>query len=281
MTRWVSILVVLILSACASKPTKILTETEVPRWQKDKLRQLGEKVEYEKGDLLFDARPFFIYKLSHVEGAHSILPSDFFMKQSGGRYQLIQRHYFQARRLSRYGLDQKQKVLLLGRGPNGEGEEWLLALYLEYLGVETTEPILSSALGFKETTEVPIMPKARPTWKPRLDQSLIVSPEKLKLWTKEGSFSEANAIVIDTRESGAYLKSNAANYNGAKVINIPWKEFLTENSRPNTKLFSKLVGVGLHPKKRILCVGDKPSHSAVACMILRRMGFVEAGIYLP
>lgn len=273
-------LLLLILSSCSSAPTKVIEEYEIPDWQIRQIEELKKGFRLNKEAVRLDARPFFLYKLSHIEGAHHIDPRDFFPKGSKKKLQMSDRHYFQARRLSRYGVDNSIEVVVFGAGTSGNGEEWLLALYLEYLGLENVEAVNLQSRGLPETTRVPVMPKAKPTWKPRFDNSLVVQKRNVESWRKKDDFNENTAIVLDVREEEAYLASSLTDLEGAKRINIFWKNFIDENSRPNFGLFESLVSVGFHPKKRILCVGDDVAHAATACMVLRRMGFPLAGIYL-
>lgn len=265
------------LSSCQSTGTKIIEEFEIPQWQLKKVNSLKKEFQLDPKASRIDSRPYFLYKMSHIEGSHHMSPSDFFIKQSDERFQLANRHYFQARRLSRYGIDIDEPVIVFGAAKGGEGEEWLMALYLEYLGVKKVEAVSLLGQGLKESNRIPVLPASRATWKPKYQKNLIASANDMKSLKSQ---PVDNVVVIDVRDSSSYLSSNIGSLDSYQKVNIYWKEFIDDNSRPNSDLFRRLLGLGLHPKKRILCVGEKPSHSATACMVLRKMGFVEAGIFL-
>lgn len=271
------ILTTALLSSCQSAPTKLIEEYKIPDWQIKKVNSLKKDFNLNPDATRIDARQYFLYKMSHIEGSYHMNPEDFFIKQSGDRFQLANRHFFQARRFSRYGINKEQPVIVFGQGQAGNGEEWLMALYFEYLGVKEVEAVSLAGQGLKETGRVPVMPKSMPTWKPRFQENLILKREELKRLKR---LPNSQVLVIDTRDGNEYLSSEYQGLEDFKKLNIFWKEFIDENSRPNPEVFEKLVGLGVHPKKRILCVGERPSHSATACMALKRMGFLEAGIYL-
>lgn len=275
------LIALLLMIGCTSTETRVREEFEIPAWQIQKIKELAKKPVLAKDSIYLDARPFFLYQLSHIEKAYHMNPEDFFNQNSStGDVKFTTKHYFNARRFSRYGIAQYTPVITIGRGIDGDGEEWLLALYLEYLGVENVTAINPSGMSFKEGNVIPVLPKSEKTWKPKLAENLILDDQILNSIRKKKDLTSENTLIVDTRKPQDYLNSNLPRLSDIARVNIPWREFLDANSRPNPKIFDSLVNAGLHPSKRIICYGAKPGHAAVACMVLREMGFSNAGIYL-
>lgn len=267
--------------ACSSPETRLREEFEIPTWQIQKLKDLAKKPVIAKDSIYLDARPFFLYQLSHIEKAYHMNPEDFFSSNTKtGKVSFTTKHYFNARRFSRYGVAPQIPVISVGRGVDGDGEEWLLALYLEYLGVENIIAINPSSMSFKEGNVIPVLPNSEKIWKPKLVDNLIMDDQSLNSIRKKNDLNSNNTLIVDTRDAQTYLNSSLTTLNDIPRVNIPWREFIDANSRPNPKIFDSLINVGLRPEKRILCYGSKPGHAAVACMVLREMGFSNAGIYL-
>ena len=274
------LLLLFFLLACSSPETRVREEFKIPSWQLEKLKELDKRPQIFENSTYLDARPYFLYQLSHVDGSHPISPDDFFQVNSAGKTVLTSKHFFQARRLARYGLSKDSPVVVIGRGKAGEGEEWLLKLYLNYIGVKEVLALDPKGFSFKETSVIPILPSSEKTWKPTFNESLIVTASDIASLKAKADLRADNTMVVDVNPAAQYLNSEVAELAGIPRINIPCQEFLGDNSRPNTKIFDSLVSAGLHPNKRILCVDDQISNAAVACMVLQEMGFYNAGVYL-
>ena len=275
------LIALLFFIGCTSTETRLREEFEIPAWQMQKIKDLAKKPVIAEDSIYLDARPFFLYQLSHIEKAYHMNPEDFFSLDSkSAKVAFTTKHFFNARRFSRYGIAQHTPVISIGRGIDGDGEEWLLALYLEYLGVEKVIALDPGSMSFKEGNVIPILPKSEKIWKPKLVDNLIMDDQSLTAIRKNNDLNSENTLIVDTRDAQTYLNSSLSTLSDIPRVNIPWREFIDANSRPNSKIFESLINVGLRPEKRILCYGAKPGHAAVACMVLREMGFSNAGIYL-
>src|SRR5690349_21817188 len=127
---------VLIFGGCQVKPTKVVTQEPVMSEG-----QFAESLMKDK-PVLLDVRPAFEFNLAHVPGAINVRWEDFSQSNPQSRGLLDNDLFSLARRLSLVGIDPDTKVIVLGKGPQGTGEEGRVAWTLKVLGVKDVYTML-------------------------------------------------------------------------------------------------------------------------------------------
>lgn len=280
---------VLGLSGCASRPT---TANENPERRMEPVEQAGP-LQVTPETTVLDARPAFEYSTGHIPSSISIQWSDFTEPQPAQRGILQGDTFAIARRLARLGITPDTKVVVVGRGLQGHGEEGRVAWMLAYLGVRNVRFADLEAFKGNLTTLPSEPPKNAPIWKPEVDESLNVSrQELLHVINHSGvhkpiAYPEGAAPVlyriIDVRPTKEYLGKEGLGKSrpvpNMDAINIPWKEFFTPLMRPSQDLALQLQNVGVLPEHRVIVLGEEGVASAAATMALRALGYSKAGNY--
>jgi thiosulfate/3-mercaptopyruvate sulfurtransferase len=277
--------VVLALSACQTKPTR--TSTSESRAFSNQPVQITPQT------IVVDARPAFDYSTAHIPHSVPIAWSDYVEAEPAQRG-IIQRDTFAAaRRLARLGLAPESKVVVLGRGYNGGGEEGRVAWMLAYLGVrdvqfaaiDSLKPRLTNAPESQPPPSVPI-------WKPTPDFSLDATKDEVLFAINQNgvakpvSYKGAPARLyrfIDVRTERAYLGKEGLgalkHVPDMGAINIPWQQFFTPSMRVNGATMKQLSAMGYTPSERIIIVSEDGVSSAAVTMAFRQAGYVNTANY--
>lgn len=265
-----AILSILILFSvgCQTPPTKTF-ETK-PNTAKDEKALIGENT------VLVDARPPFLSAIARPSGSIELQWQDFAQKEPPFEGYLEKDLFFHARRLARLGIGPGTDVLVLGRGEAGEGEEGRLAWTLRRLGLRNVRFASIDAVNWPLARDQAPARAEVPIWKPQPDPTLEVGRlEALELLKKE-----ANATwVLDVRDPSDYLKGPQVFDQlrvTARIINVPWIEFIEARGRPDPSVKQKLAAVGVAPSDRLLVIDEKGVRSATATLVLRDLGFDRA-----
>ncbi len=311
--KFVSALIALvILSSCQTKPT-VVRET-VSRSFGGSQALLGP-IEIGEEVVVADARPPFDYSMARIPRSVSVNWADYSEAEPTKRG-WPQRDLFAAtRRLARLGISPDSKVVVLGLGADGQGEEGRVAWMLAYLGVEnvkfgrfgsvksriTTEALPEDAKsGFTDKSSKdprPGLPSetatpARPVWKPAVVSSLIATREEVlgaiensameKPWSFKGAKPKLYRL-IDVRSEAEYLGKSggfrARAIPNLNALNVPWKEFFDGDFRPLGETAKRLTGVGVKPNQRIIVLDNDGVASAAVTMALRAYGYADAACF--
>jgi len=273
------------LSACQTKPVK--SSVNEPRaFSKQAVVITPETV-------VVDARPAFDYSTAHVPHSVSVTWSDYVEAEPAQRG-IIQRDTFAAaRRLARLGIAPESKVVVLGRGLNGSGEEGRVAWMLAYLGVHDVQFAALDALKPRLTNEPEAQPPASaPLWKPVIDESLNATKDEVLFAINQNavarpvSYKGAPAKLyrfIDVRSERAYLgKEGLAAVKHVPdmgAINIPWKQFFTPAMRVDESTIKQLALMGYSPNERIIVLDEDGVASAAVAMAFRQLGYTNTANY--
>ncbi len=284
----------LLLSACAVEPTKVQVHSPrqitTPRVQGLADLKLDDKT------IIVDARPSFLYSMSHVPQSISLQWDDFSQEAPAQKGVLQSDLDSVARRLARLGIARESKVIIVGNGDHGSGQEGRLAWMLSYLGVKDVdfvdilalkgkldhidiEPSLTGAGSQKyKTVEDEIAAHARaqaaqvnsslkpvPSWTPVLDDSLLAT--RNEVLSKQARF-------IDVR-----TRPRSFDQIPMSVIHISWKSFLTPEGRPNAKVEALLESKHISKDQRIILIDDQGLASGEVTMVLRQLGYSRAANY--
>ncbi len=228
--------------------------------------------------ILVDARPAFEYSVSHLNGAIPLRPEDFTQRESPFLGILDLDHFALTRHLARLGISPNSFVVVVGRGPEGKGEEGRVAWTLKYLGVKNVR--FAAVSSFKKpltSSEAP--PRTSATiWKPELDESLLARrDEVLNILQKPDS---ASAILIDVRADVRATEDTRSIGKKSKLQlsmpRIPWTEFVSFQGLPNSEIKVKLEAVGITQQKKIVLISEQGIESAEATLALRELGYLKA-----
>jgi thiosulfate/3-mercaptopyruvate sulfurtransferase len=266
--RLVFLFLAAFLVACQTGPTRVY-ETKTSR-EKTSQALIDEKT------VLIDARPPFQFSTAHPNGAINLQWQDFTQQEPPFEGYLEKDLFFHARRLARLGIGPETDVLILGRGPSGEGEEGRLAWTLRRMGLKRVRFLSLEALDWPWTKEE-APPRAEvPIWKPQVDESLEISRKDAVALIKK---PKGEVWVLDVRPEADYLR-DADVFTHLKLrprlINVPWTDFLDVKGALNSKVKDRLVSVGIHPQDRLLVIDERGVRSAGTTLLLRDLGYSQA-----
>lgn len=268
------ILLCIIISSCAQKPTRTLEQRQNQQLLKKDV--VPGEVQITEETILIDARPNFDYATARVPGSHWLDWTDFTNTEKSLRGIPRKDLYPEARKLAAWGVDPNSHVVVIGRGLSGQGEEGRLAWTLRYLGVRNVQ--IAPIHFFKTPTSLETPARARKAiWKPEIDESWIVSLEQfVSNFDKKPS---SRAIVIDVRSEKEYLgkdiQSRKMNIN-FEAINIPWKSFVDANLRTQQHIVAQLEAIQITKNRPIYIISNQGVRSAFVTVVLRDMGYEKA-----
>ncbi|WP_413584529.1 sulfurtransferase [Bdellovibrio sp. HCB274] len=292
-----ALFILLALIACQTTPTKVTSEQGV--------QGAPEKL-MDGAPVILDVRPPFEFNLSHVPGAINIRWEDFSSQDPNSRGVLQDDLFSVARRLSLIGIDPDSKVVILGKGAQGNGEEGRIAWTLEVLGVKNVHTALHTvARAMNPKGDEPLV-KNKPYWKPVIDESLFIDSKNFKAYATQKlpplkmtgkkksktamdlpvsslfgmNFNEAKAkvVILDVRSNGEFGINNLTKYKHVKtpVVQIEWKEFFTESNAVSKDLGKKLESKGITPDKIIMVISNHGVRSGAVTFALREMGYRQS-----
>ncbi len=274
---------------CQTKPTRVEENVE----RKLEASTLSQPIAVTPETIIVDARPAFDYSTAHIPRSINLKWDDFTEPEPQQKGILQADHFAIARRLSRLGISPDSRIVVVGNGIAGEGEEGRIAWMLSYLGIDqvqftsldTLKPRLVNTVESTGIQNVPM-------WKPVTRPSLNVTREEVLFAINERgtmkpvSYKGGPATlyrIIDVRSSKAYngkegigLRTQIPNMD---AINIPWKQFFDKMFRLRTDIAVQLQQVGIEPTNRVIVLGEDGVTSAAVTLALRGLGYENAGNY--
>lgn len=255
------IIFLLLLTACQMpSPTKVHTviKTDIELLKKNARApiKLNDKV------ILIDVRRAFDYNILHLPNAINLSWEEFADHRGPFPGRLLDDKDRMAARLSRLGMTPETKVIVVGYGREGAGEEGRLAWTLYYLGVNDVQFANMNYFKARLTQKLAIAKQVAPVWKPKLRQATIASE-------KEMASDSLKVKWID-------IRSKKETYNrpiNNRALQINWKEFINYKGRIDLQLKSKLKKIGIRPKDRVIVVSEKGVRSGAVVMAMLAMGF--------
>lgn len=172
---------------CQSAPTVVTEQTQVLESDAGTgLPDAGEGQILRRDVILLDARPAFVSAVSPIRQAQTLDWRDFTRRVSPRPNSMDADLFFHTRRLARMGIGPDSKVLVIGRGAEGDGEEGRLAWTLRYLGVRETN--FASVDAFRPQLQAydSTPPKEAPIWKPLPQETLLETRSKLMSRVRSG-----------------------------------------------------------------------------------------------
>lgn len=285
------LLALLFVAACTTQPTRV---RETPERQMESAAQMLEPIKMTEQTVVIDARPRFDYSMAHIPRSVPLQWSDFTEPEPAQRG-VVQNDVFAiARRLARAGIGPDSHVVVVGRGPGGDGEEGRIAWMLAYLGVKRVQFAGIDSFRVRMTNAVEQNPPASvPVWKPEPIESLNVTRAEVQFAINKRATLEPAAFsagdqpvlyrLIDVRPAKDYLGQTGLGARqkipNMEAVNIPWQQFFTKDLRPNPSMRAELQKIGVLPNQRILVIDQNGVSSAAVTMALRALGYERAGNY--
>lgn len=260
------VFILFLLSACQHTPTKVTREEPV----------MGENLTAEKllqgRPVILDARPAFEFNLAHIPGAVNVRWEDFSQPHPKFRGELQGDLFAIARRLALVGIDPDTKVVVVGKGAQGQGEEGRIAWTLKVLGVKEVYTLLHTS--YRERNGLQEAPPAqnKSYWKPQVNEQLVVN---LKDFKKQAG--KKSTIILDVRSTQEFSLRNLQHRKGvaAQVIHLPWTDFFVESGLPSTQIEKKLTTWGISKETPILIVSNHGVRSGAVTYALNFLGFTK------
>lgn len=264
-----SLLAIMIFTGCQLKPTKVTNQETV-------ILEAGSPQALMRGNpVILDVRPAFEFNLLHVPGSINVRWEDFSQNNPRSRGLLQNDLFAVARRLALIGIDPQTKVVVLGKGPAGQGEEGRVAWTLQTLGIKDVHTVLHT--NFREannTREIPPI-KNKSYWKPTVDETSSISLKDFKDLLKK---NDPKLIVLDVRTSAEFQHSNLAKISAvsAKMENIEWTRFYNPSGFRMLNLDNLLANTGITKEHTVVVISGHGVRSGAVTYVLRSNGFSKA-----
>ncbi len=287
------ILVLLLVSSfgCALKPTKSSEKSpRIFKFTDQELPAIMKSIPLDQASVIIDARSAFDYSLAHIPNSINVQWDEFSEVGTAFKGKLLGDLFSVSTRLSRIGIEPESKVLVVGNGVKGGGEEARLAWMMTYLGIKQVSFVDISSLKARMINTTQEQNKSAPIWKPKtLDSVNCTSKEFINVINQQGllnpiSFGQMPARIykiIDVRSEAEYLGRQTLDEEAIEApdvgaINIEWKQFFTKQGLPRKGIKKQLIEIGVKPEHRILVVDSRGVRSAAATMALLSLGFSNA-----
>lgn len=258
--------------SCQHKPTKVIGQDVVlGGGQLGDERLTAENIIKDK-PLILDVRPAFEFNLSYVPGAVNVRWEDFSQSNPNSRGLLQSDLFALARRLSLIGLDPDTKVVVLGKGDQGTGEEGRVAWTLKVLGVVDVYTLLHTSYRQMNVTKDVPPPENKPYWKPQIQDGLTVS---LKDFREQAGKENSELVILDVRSAAEFSLQNLSQNKHIKalVLNLDWSEFFDEKGLPDKKVEQKLDGLKISKNTKIFILSNHGVRSGAVTYALQFLGY--------
>lgn len=311
MKKYVYLLSVIFLFtiSCQQKPTVVTSEAPIMNEASSASVQKWLQSLLKEEPVILDVRSTFDFNLSHVPSAVNVRWEDFAQQDPHSRGVLDPDLFALARRLALVGVSPDSKVLVLGKGLQGQGEEGRVAWTLRVLGVKNIYTLNHTELRSLRVQETPSV-QNKPMWKPEVDETLMVDVKVFKnmvtgsiprrafssksrqqaLQLPAGAankISTANImglsmeealkklVVIDARSAELFSTENLKQKKNVvvPVVNIPWKHFYSERGIVSEAAVAKLTENKIDKDSVIFVISNQGLESGAVTFALRSLGY--------
>ncbi|WP_246845050.1 sulfurtransferase [Bdellovibrio sp. NC01] len=298
---------VTLFTACQQTPTKVVSQEPIIPGT-----ITAEKVMADN-PVILDVRAPFEFNLAHVPGAINVRWEDFSQQDPRYRGSLQTDLFAIARRLSLIGIDMDSKVVVLGKGRQGNGEEGRVAWTLQVLGVKEVYTLVNTSYRQLNPKEDRPDVKNKPYWKPVVDESLTISFDNFKAYALQQlppmkfsskartkalggippgaldgpapslfgmNFNDAKGkvVILDVRSPQEFGIQNLTQHKEVKapVVNLEWREFFNDKGMTNREVEKLLTNKNIGKDKIILVISNHGVRSAAVTYALRAMGYRQS-----
>jgi thiosulfate/3-mercaptopyruvate sulfurtransferase len=274
--RFVLLIVVFVLAACQSGPTKV-SETQVRQFD-ILIEKTSKPLELSDQTVVLDTRSSFDYGLNRISGSLHFPWDNLAEDPSGKKGEVLRDRRKAALRLALQGLEPKTPVVVVGYGvpAGGRGEAGRLAWNLLLFGFHDVQT--ANVEVFRKTFTRTATPPAKNVspWTIEERGNLQISGDGFqKLAHDPKGRLATRTFIIDVRSEKEYFNKDEKNPHAPDInaINVDWTEFYTKQGRPDPKIVAKLGAVGIGPKDRVILVSQHGVRSAAAAYALIALGF--------
>ena len=246
-------------------PTKVVSQESVQGGDQNTLDLFRKN-----NPVVLDVRSPFDFNLMHMPGAINVRWEDFSQTESHARGLLQPDLFAIARRLSLIGIDPDSKVLVVGKGIRGQGEEGRVAWTLKVLGVKNVMTLNHDHFREANPREANPPIENKPYWKPSVDETLFINARDFKALA-----ADEKVVILDVRSLPEFQQENISKNKKVKanVINMDWKVFFQESGMPKQNLESLLTAKNIDKEQMILVMSNHGVRSAAATYALRGAGY--------
>lgn len=246
-------------------PTKVVSQESVQGGDLKFLEQFKKN-----NPVVLDVRSPFDFNLMHMPGAINVRWEDFSQSETHSRGLLQPDLFSIARRLSLIGIDMDSKVLVVGKGVRGQGEEGRVAWTLKVLGVKDVMTLNHDHFREANPREANPPVENKAYWKPNVDETLFIGAKDFRTLT-----SDEKIVILDVRSLPEFQQENLTKNKKVKatVVNIDWKSFFQETGLAKQNLDSLLSAKNITKEQMILVMSNHGVRSAAATYALRGAGY--------
>ena len=246
-------------------PTKVVSQEGVQGGDQHTLNQFKKN-----NPVVLDVRSPFDFNLMHMPGAINVRWEDFSQTETQSRGLLQPDLFAIARRLSLIGIDPDSKVLVVGKGLRGQGEEGRVAWTLKVLGVKDVMTLNHDHFREANPREANPPVENKSYWKPSVDETLFIGAKDFKTLTGDPS-----VVVLDVRSLPEFQQENLGKNKKVKatVINLDWKLFFQESGMAKQNLEVLLSAKNINKEQMILVLSNHGVRSAASTYALRGAGY--------
>lgn len=288
MKNWhlVSFIFLILLGCQTPSPTRV-TETQMIDL-KELSEQMNGPIKIDEDLVVIDSRSRFDYTMAHVRGSIHLSWDELGPIQPIFSPENLQKTTLSVQRLvnrlALMGIHPSARILILGKGLKGNGEEGQLAWALLYLGINKIQIADIESLA-RLLTNVETSPrKNAESWVASFHSSLMADRDEVLSAAVKKSSEKSKVHLIDVRSKKEFFHKDARNstyqYPELNALNIEWKEFFQADGRPNLKMRDRLRATQIQLSDRIIVISEKGGRSAAVTMALLAMGFKQAANYL-
>jgi thiosulfate/3-mercaptopyruvate sulfurtransferase len=265
----------LVFSGCTLKPTKVY---ESQRVISEGIDSLKKPLKIDESVVVVDVRSLFEYSLAHLPNSISIQWDDFSRPGALNKGLLSLDLNKEARRLAAKGISPEKKIIIVGKGLKGNGEEGRLAWTFMYLGILDVQfASLDHFANIKHVTQETPPLKSVKTWVPKFRTGLLVEKAELENAIKNPIKNKVHLIDVRSAKEFFSKKGDAYEYPNINAIQIPWDKFFTSDGRPNLEMSSELLEMGIQKEDRIILISQIGLRSGAVAASLNLMGFKRVG----
>ncbi len=228
--------------------------------------------------VIFDARPYFEFTLSHFEKSHPIRWEDYSQTEDGFRSDLDPDLNALQRKLRVNGVSPATEIIVLGDGVKSRGEEGRIAWMLNYLGMPNVkvfnyDTFDAEALGLR--SKVGNIHRNQQQEQPEVEGAYWKLKPNDKLRIKKNQLAELlkakikDFTLIDLRSKDDFNKDHIE---GAK--NLPWASFVSKDGNPVDKslVMQILEKYKIDSKNKIIFYSQNGIESGYATFVLTQAG---------
>jgi thiosulfate/3-mercaptopyruvate sulfurtransferase len=245
--------------------TKVSSQESVQGGDQNSLEQFRKN-----HPVVLDVRSAFDFNLMHMPGAINVRWEDFSQAEATSRGLLQPDLFAIARRLSLIGIDPDSKVMVVGKGIRGQGEEGRVAWTLKVLGVKDVMTLNHDHFREANPREANPPVENKSYWKPSVDETLFIEAKDFKALVGDGK-----VVVLDVRSLPEFNQENLSKNKKVKaaVVNMDWKSFFQDSGMPKTNVESLLTAKNISKDQMILVMSNHGVRSAAATYALRAAGY--------